>query len=181
MWPKIPYTKASIRGQAHIYFDTLHRKYGPVVRAAPNTLSFITPKAYTDTHNNNNSKNTVFVKNDFYDGIASWNRGNKPVRNLVNEIDPQIHAGLKALLAPAFSKAALKKQEASVMSSVKLFLDHMGRSAGQMVDIKSWYNRLMFDLIAELAFGRPFGVLKTGEKRDINRIVFFFSQLIKRR
>lgn len=157
-----------IDGQLHRYFERLHQHYGEVVRAAPNTLSFATPKAYEDTHGSS-SKRKPFLKNDFYEGIAigtTGKKGAKPTRNLVNELDPEAHAQLRNTFAPGFSKAALKKQGKIVVESVEMFLDQMENRGQEVpIDVKQWYSRLTFDIAAELSFGAPFGCLRTGTLR----------------
>lgn len=42
---EVPATLALVRGNQHIYYRSLHEKYGPVVRVSPDELSFISVDA----------------------------------------------------------------------------------------------------------------------------------------
>lgn len=42
---ELPAAWALVRGRQHIYYRSLHDKYGPVVRVSPNELSFISVEA----------------------------------------------------------------------------------------------------------------------------------------
>jgi hypothetical protein len=42
---ELPAALALVRGNQHVYYKSLHEKYGPVVRVSPNELSFISVEA----------------------------------------------------------------------------------------------------------------------------------------
>ena len=42
---ELPAALALMQGEQHIYYRSLHDKYGPVVRVSPNELSFISVDA----------------------------------------------------------------------------------------------------------------------------------------
>lgn len=47
---RIPFAYYIVRGDLHFHFQTLHAKYGYVVRVAPNELSYIAEDAYNDIY-----------------------------------------------------------------------------------------------------------------------------------
>jgi hypothetical protein len=42
---ELPAALALVTGNQHLYYRSLHEKYGPVVRVSPNELSFISVEA----------------------------------------------------------------------------------------------------------------------------------------
>lgn len=42
---ELPAALALVTGNQHVYYRSLHDKYGPVVRVSPNELSFVRPEA----------------------------------------------------------------------------------------------------------------------------------------
>lgn len=85
----------------------LHLKYGPVVRIAPNDLSFNSAQSWQDIYGFRQGHKT-FIKGIFYEGGVFSSRG---VSSIDTERDPQRHANMRRLLANAFSMTSLTEQE----------------------------------------------------------------------
>lgn len=135
------------------------RELGPVVRVAPNELSFNTSSSWHDIYGTRKGIKP-FVKSLFYDG------GNFASESLsiVSERDPKRHAEMRKYLASAFSDRTLKAQEPLVAEIVDRFVQKLG-AAGQAregTDIVMWYNLTTFDIIGSLAFGQDFGGVESG-------------------
>lgn len=64
----------------------LHEKYGPVVRVAPNEVSFSSPSSWEDIYGFRPGHKT-FIKSDFYDGGSFADQ----VHSIVSERDPVEH------------------------------------------------------------------------------------------
>lgn len=94
---RIPVTYASLKGIQAQWLHNLHLKYGPVVRVAPNELSFIDEQAWKDIYS---SSPTV---------PQSMKRGSDFFRYL--EDDETDHPRIRRAYAPAFSRRALARQE----------------------------------------------------------------------
>lgn len=81
--------------------------------------------------------------------------------------DDEGHRRMRRLQNPAFSDKALKQQEPVIERYTSLMIHKMHGEATSggttSVDIMSWYHFLMFDLIADLAFGEPFYCLRDQE------------------
>ncbi|KAI0552084.1 cytochrome P450 [Xylaria curta] len=93
-----------------------HRRYGKVVRIAPNELSFDTIQAHRDIYSTPSQKKKLFIKDPtfYYNGDS--------VRVLFYEIDPTEHAWQRRLLAAGFSAKAMRNQEYLVHRYVDLFI-----------------------------------------------------------
>ncbi|KAI0839483.1 putative cytochrome P450 [Hypoxylon sp. FL0890] len=156
----VPYSIGFLGGRQPYKMLDLHRRYGPVVRVAPNELSFNTAQSFRDIYGFRPGHKT-FVKSIFYDGGSFAAKG---VHSIVSERDPVIHAQMRRLLSHAFSNSSLLEQEALVTESVDQFVRRMKAEAGQRVDVADLYERLAFDIIGNLAFGETFGALESDER-----------------
>ncbi|KAH8781076.1 cytochrome P450 [Diaporthe sp. PMI_573] len=137
----------------------LHRKYGPVVRTAPNELLFNTAQSFRDIYGFRPGHKT-FVKSTFYDGGSFAARG---VHSIVSERDPVTHGKMRRLLAHAFSNSALLEQEELVQRGIEMLMQAIRRNLHQDIDITNLFQRLAFDIIGDLAFGETFGALERDE------------------
>ena len=137
----------------------LHEKYGPVVRTAPNELSFSSAASWKDIYGFRQG-HQAFVKSPFYDGgtfadVAHF---------IVSERDPVTHGEMRKHLSHAFSERSLKDQEDLVSEMVDEFIKRLGMNASGETgaDIVFWFNLTTFDIIGSLAFGTSFGGLTSG-------------------
>ncbi|KAF8471121.1 cytochrome P450, partial [Kalaharituber pfeilii] len=137
---------------------TLHfaTSTGPVIRVAPNELSFSSAAAWKDIHGHR-PRGSAFVKSDFYfpaDDI--YNR-----LNIFTEKDVVRHAELRRLLAHAFSAKALQEQEELIHKHIDLLVQRLGKRFAdkekgpdaEHCNLVHWYNFTTFDIIGDLAFG----------------------------
>nr|POE75176.1 cytochrome p450 monooxygenase hmp1 [Quercus suber]POE94744.1 cytochrome p450 monooxygenase hmp1 [Quercus suber] len=139
----------------------LHEQYGPVVRVAPNELSFCSANSWKDIYGVRKGLEP-FVKSEFYDG------GNFAAESLsiVSERDPKKHAEMRKYLATSFSDRTLRSQEPLIAACVDRFVEKVGE-AGQVeggTDIVMWLNLTTFDIIGSLAFGQDFGGVSSGKQ-----------------
>ncbi|KAJ0114884.1 hypothetical protein J7T55_004626 [Diaporthe amygdali] len=142
-----------------------HRKYGDVLRLAPNELSFASVQAYRDIYGHVTTGKERFLKSDAYDT-------EEPRISSVR--DPAVHAAQRKALSHAFSARALRDQEDVVHQYVNLFMKQLGNfGAGGLkpVNVTEAYNWLTFDVIGDLAFGEPFGALANGSNHWVNLVL----------
>ncbi|XXH01255.1 hypothetical protein Hte_007609 [Hypoxylon texense] len=156
----MPYSVAFLGGRQPYKALDLHRRYGPVVRVAPNELSFNTAQSFRDIYGFRPGHKT-FVKSAFYEGGSFAAKG---VHSIVSERDPVVHGQMRRLLSHAFSNSSLLEQEELVTESADLFIRRMTEKVGQRVDIADLFERMAFDIIGNLAFGETFGALETDER-----------------
>ncbi|KAI1846314.1 hypothetical protein JX266_007519 [Neoarthrinium moseri] len=138
------------------------KKYGDVVRVAPNELVFITPQAFSDIYNSHTTGREHCVKTNFMDlGLGddgiSWERN-----------PAKLHADAKRL-APAFSAKSLRAKEPTMHMYTDAFVRSMkdlgGREEG--IELKTWTDWLAMDASADLAYSR-----KMHQLRDMASTIF---------
>lgn len=134
-------------------------RVGPVVRVAPNELSFNTAGSWRDIYGVRKNVDP-FIKSEFYDG------GNfaADALSIVSERDPKSHAEMRKDLASAFSDRSLKAQEPLIAEAVDRFIEKVGDAGNNPhgTDMVMWYNLTTFDIIGSLAFGQDFGGVESG-------------------
>lgn len=105
---------------------------------------------------------------DFYDAFVSVRRG------LFNTRDRAEHTRKRKLVSHTFSTKSVTQFEPYIQESLQLFVKRLDQliaesrhqnDAGERearIDCLPWFNYLAFDIIGDLAFGAPFGMLANG-------------------
>lgn len=150
-------------GRTHLQHIDLHRKYGPIVRIAPNEVSIASPEAARTVL----SAGKHFSKTKFY-GVFP------PPENpdIFTEVREHVHAQKKKVANVPYSMAAMQQLSPFIDESIELFMSKLDGFAtssqsatkGQ-VDLGAWLHYFAFDVLGEVAFGRKFGFLEQG--RDV--------------
>ena len=134
----------------------LHDRYGPIVRIAPNQLSFCSGSSWKEIYGHSPDRK-AFLKGSFYEPLPG------EAHNIVSVSDAGHHASMRKSLSHGFSASALTAQEGLVQQFVDLLVSQIEKyccnAPGNMI---KWYNYTTFDTIGELAFGDPFGCLESG-------------------
>lgn len=120
---------------------------GPVVRVAPNELSFNSAQSWKDIYSPRKDR-AIFVKSDFYEGGNFADQAS----SIVSERDPERHSSMRKFLASAFSDRSLREQEGIVSEAIDKFISQVGERGNSKdgVDMTMWTNLLTFDIIGEL-------------------------------
>jgi len=100
----------------------------------------------------------------FYDAFVSIRRG------LFNTRDRAEHTRKRKIVAHTFSVKSVSQFEPYIHSNLELFVrqwdDFIRRTPARdgfaEIDCLNWFNYLAFDVIGDLAFGAPFGMLSSG-------------------
>lgn len=86
---------------------------GPVVRIAPNELSFNSAQSWKDIHDFNGPGKRSLIKSNFYEGGTFADQ----CGSIVSERDPDKHGRMRRFLSNAFSQRSLLEQE-SIISGI---------------------------------------------------------------
>ncbi|KAK6854491.1 toxin biosynthesis cytochrome P450 monooxygenase [Apiospora arundinis] len=136
-----------------------HEKYGPVVRIAPDELSYTDSRAWPAIYGFPNREGT----GDFEKDAQWWNKAPSGILSVV-DADEDGHRLMRRLQSPAFSDKALRSQERVIKGYVDLLIQKLHGLASDpdtaTTDMVAWYNFTTFDIIGDLAFGEPFHCLR---------------------
>ncbi|KAF2438407.1 cytochrome P450 [Karstenula rhodostoma CBS 690.94] len=132
---RLSYVIANIRGKLPFEVLDMHRKYGPVVRIAPNELAFTEPAAW----------------NDIYGPGTATDAAHARLRRIYRQAFTP-----KAIEGPG---GMLLKYADLLVEQLKV---SAGREPVQ--DMSAWFNYAMFDLTGDFSFGETFHCLDSGGK-----------------
>ncbi|PHH64517.1 hypothetical protein CDD81_4296 [Ophiocordyceps australis] len=146
----------------------VHKKYGPVVRIGPNTVSFSSPEALHTIH----GSRQAYPKSEFYKPAAISFQGS-PLLNLFSVRDVKYHSSLKKVIGGLYTKTAVLDLESKIDTCVEMFANQLRnrtRNDGPTnVDMSLWVHLFSFDCLGELNVSEKFGFLDAG--RDFNGLI----------
>ena len=151
------------RKAQYIHID-LHRKYGPLVRIGPNTVSVGDPAEIQQIYGLTGS----YAKSDFYPVLQPHAKG-AAMPGLFNTQDENLHRILKRPIASIYSMSNLVGFEPYVDSTMSVFfkeLDKRFAQTGDVCDLGVWLQRFAFDVIGEITFSRRLGFLEGAQDVD---------------
>ena len=106
----------------------LHKRYGPLVRIAPNEISVADPEAVKTIY----KIKSGFTKTDFYKPFAT---GISPHGELFTEPVEAEHAGYRRIVNSVYSMSTILESEAYIDVCNDLFLEKMAKFAREKRDI----------------------------------------------
>ncbi|KAF2655000.1 cytochrome P450 [Lophiostoma macrostomum CBS 122681] len=144
-----------VRGNQHVYYESLHEEYGPVVRVSPNELSFVSVEAREEIYGHR--KAGLMEKSPIFLGAVGNVGGQTGVSLALNAE----HGRQRRALGYLFTNSALLQHESILQLHIKKLVAILKQrsSEGQPVDASSWYTYLAFDVMGDLCFAEPFGCL----------------------
>lgn len=151
--------KISRSGERYKAIHEAHLKYGRVVRIAPDEISLADFEAIKFVLGF-----TGNTKSEFYDAFVSIHRG------LFNTRDRADHTRKRKLVSNTFSQKNVLEFEPYISATINQFIIQWDRLCNQAekstnwyeFDCLPWFNYLAFDIIGDLAFGEPFGMIQRG-------------------
>ncbi|KAI1841642.1 hypothetical protein JX265_012537 [Neoarthrinium moseri] len=165
---RIPKQLAWLTGDFGRRSDELHARYGAVVRIAPGELSYINAQCWRDVFGRQPAGRREMGKDTTFFGDPQ-----AAAQNLVSA-PYEDHARMRRLFSHAFSNSALVAQEpllAQYANQMALKMGEVNRRDGR-IDIVDFFNFTTFDIMAELAFGEPLGMLEKADYVPWVRIIF---------
>ncbi|KAL6794449.1 cytochrome P450 [Trichoderma sp. SZMC 28012] len=157
---RLPFIWSLLRGTIVHDFERLHRQYGPIIRIAPDEVTFAHEDAYKDIFQLRKD-HPQFLKD-----LVWWKTQPGMADSLLSAIDPKHHARIRSLLAPGFTPRALKEQEHILHFYVNLLVERIRErvnetpESGAVIDMVPWFNFTAFDIFGDLGFGESFNCLQ---------------------
>ncbi|KAK8065042.1 cytochrome P450 [Apiospora hydei] len=149
---RMPWWIANYNGDQVTWMRALHTKYGPVVRYGPNDLSYGTGDAWKAVLGYERGRDEN--PRDKYTFIPPING----VRHLITA-SQEDHARVRRIFSPAFSDRSLKQQEPLFRKYADQVVRHLAKTAGQQTNLVDLFNFTTFDIMGDLTFGQPLGLL----------------------
>ncbi|KAI9819638.1 MAG: hypothetical protein M1827_007088 [Pycnora praestabilis] len=147
------------RGRRFLAVDEAHKKYGTLVRIQPDHVSIADAEAIPIVYGHGNG----FLKSDYYDAFVSIQRG------LFNTRDRAEHSRKRKTVSHTFSAKNIGEFEQYMHYNLGELIKQWDQKSTNAhggyakIDSLHWFNYLAFDIIGDLAFGAPFGMLPKGK------------------
>jgi cytochrome P450 len=172
-WPSVLH---ALKGDRHLWIDHCFKKYGMIdfsrlleyryqcdlgnkIRIEPNTVLFRSPTAL---HTIYGSKANV-KRAKFYDALVRREED----RTTISTIDNAAHAKRRKLLNQAFTEKSLRAAAVFMERHIdrwnELLLSEGGEDWSAPLNFADWSDRLVFDILGDVAFGRSFQIKEPGE------------------
>jgi cytochrome P450 len=148
-------------GSFHHTNLALHKRYGPVVRLAPNLYSLDSPLAIKAIY----SIKSNYAKSDWYDG---WRHPDPNKNSIFPQRDVQKHAETRKLFQGLYTLSTVVAYESYVDECTDIFMRRLQQFARdeESLNIGHWFQCYAFDVIADITYSERFGFLDTGEDVD---------------
>ena len=139
---RLPLIHQNVRGTSIFRIRQLHEQYGPVVRIAPDELTFTDGRAWKDIYGHQTPE---WPKSTDGHGHPTPTNNVHSILTVQSKAD---HARMRRQIAHAFSDKALRKQESLLQLHVgKLITQLRLQAAHGPMDLEAWYNYTTFDAI----------------------------------
>ena len=137
-------------GNADAYMKVLnlHKKYGSFVRIGSSDLSIIHPKA----------TNAIYGPGSKCTRAAVYN--SDPTSSIMSLRDRASHDRRRRVWSPAFSDKALRGYEQRIQVYDSQLITRVAQSSGKPINASKLFNYYSFDIMGDLAFGKPFDMLQ---------------------
>lgn len=151
-----------LKGDLPQWVRRQHDMYGEVVRLAPDRLCYISPQAWKDIYGHRtggrleNGKDPLFYQKEINGEY-----------HVLSTPDTAAHGRLRKIFTNAFSDKALKLQEPLIKKYADQLIDVIQQSSKDKdnvgIDMVKLYNCTTFDIMADLTFREPLGMLNTSD------------------
>ncbi|KAF2237590.1 cytochrome P450 [Viridothelium virens] len=157
---RVPYLIKVIKGDYLTWNQSLHRRYGQVVRVAPEELSFTDGRSWRDIYGHRSGGKVTFSKDRRFYFIGNPTHPETPILVMT---DDQNHPRVRKVFNNAFSNSALQKQEPLFLEHVDRLLKAIEQKGPAKFDLVTLFHYITFDIMGELVFGEPLGLFDGNE------------------
>ncbi|KAL2754887.1 hypothetical protein ACRALDRAFT_1082515 [Sodiomyces alcalophilus JCM 7366] len=186
-----PIVAAQMTGGRSFRIQSLHAKYGPVVRIAPNHVTFTDARAFRDVYGiikKSSPSAPPPAVPELPKADEFYRLGKSLPRDIVTEHTTR-HRALRHALAPSFSEKSMREQEGLIMRYVDMLISRMRNACDEaeaealsrnekpapaVLNMTEHYNWTTFDVIGDLVFGESFGCLEKGRTHGWIRAISGF-------
>ncbi|EMD94542.1 hypothetical protein COCHEDRAFT_1091565 [Bipolaris maydis C5] len=147
---RLPFAISAVRGQQYKWMDSLHGRYGKVVRVGPNELTTISSGAWKDLY-----LQRPQLPKDPHPQTPPLNGADS-----LFTADGSTHQRMRRTLLNAFNDRALRAQSPIIESHTNLFVQRLRREAAKsadgVIDLAKYYGYAALDIVSDLAYGESF-------------------------
>ncbi|KAH8596048.1 cytochrome protein [Bisporella sp. PMI_857] len=156
-------------GNSHKDYVELHKKYGPIVRVAPNRYSFQRPEDMAKIY----AIGRGWTKSNFYHAV-----GQPGIPNIFNMKDDQDHAKRKRKIASLYTMSTMVNYEPAVDEMNTVFLEkwHAFAKERKFINIPEFIQFYAIDVIGQITSGKNFDMMKN--EKDVHGLLPIIKSMI---
>jgi cytochrome P450 len=132
-------SRSDLGGSRTLTIHELHKQYGPIVRIAPDELSFTTNEAIRDIY----GQQTQYMKAEIYDSMSV------PPYGIFSLRTREAHSQRRRLLSHAFAQSSLLDSEPLIRAHVEQLYRIIQSRLSQPVDVMRLFRLVAFDIVGE--------------------------------
>lgn len=156
---RMAYSWELINGRGHKAILDLHKRYGDIVRIAPEELSVCSPEMWREVWGRRKTELGEIPKDDVHYSEA--------LPSILGCPKPQ-HTRFRRILAPSFTGTAVVEQSPYIKTHVdnlfrKLHSHVNVEGTESPIDMAEWFDFTTADISSDLSFGDSFNCLNTGK------------------
>lgn len=167
---RIPWAYHVIKGDVWHSLDKFHDQYGPVVRIAPDELTYISPKVWKEIY----TTRPQLIKDPC---------SQTPPLNGADSLFTAAgddHRRIRGAFINAFSDKALREQSSIIEDYARQFIERLKTelidNPPQIVNIQQIIGYAIFDIISDLTWGESPKALQSSSDHDWIRRFFLHAQ-----
>ncbi|KAL2071170.1 hypothetical protein VTL71DRAFT_12405 [Oculimacula yallundae] len=153
-------TNHLLRGTQVYWLRDLHKKYGHIVRVAPDQLSFTDERAWLDINGSTPAAKYGMPKDERLNDLVGGDTINPDSSKSRAE---QKHTQMRKAFAPGLTKSALKQQNQLIQGHVNELMDvisERGCFGETPVDLVEMFNFVAYNIFSDLLLGESFDLFK---------------------
>ncbi|KAI6711662.1 hypothetical protein JHW43_005807 [Diplocarpon mali] len=155
---RLPLTWFVLRGWGPHWTSALHDKYGPVVRVAPNELSYIDKRAWRDIYSSTPCAKYGMKR---WDDFVAYFFDQQSSNDSIVSADEEEHRRLRKIFSLGFSKTALVAQEPLIINHIDHLIEKL--RVDQKANMVEVYPFTVFNIMHDLLFGESLNLLDSEE------------------
>ncbi|KAH7319357.1 benzoate 4-monooxygenase cytochrome P450 [Rhexocercosporidium sp. MPI-PUGE-AT-0058] len=128
----------------------LHKKYGPIVRVAPNEVMVSSPKSFRTIY----GAGSHFPKGEWYIGTGDCGWSGPDNLDLLSEKNMEKYRAQRRAVGPAYSENYMRDIEKNLDSIIAKNIGIMRQRAGQSVDLDIFFNMFASDCLSMATFSK---------------------------
>ncbi|ATY61323.1 cytochrome P450 pisatin [Cordyceps militaris] len=152
------YVARVVKGHFEAENIALHKRYGPIVRIAPDMFSIDMPEAVGTVY----GISSKMPKSEWYDG---WQHPTEEKATLFSDREVKRHAETRRRFQALYSMTSLLSYEGYADSCAEIFVQRLDEFAKEdkVFDLAHWFQCYGFDVIGDITYSKRFGFLDRGE------------------
>jgi cytochrome P450 len=150
----IPNRWSTISGNSSYWLFNLHDRYGPIVRVAPNEVSYSDPQAWLDIYGPQPDERLGMPKDPKF--FSSFEDKHTAASIITSQ--PKDYMRMRHIYSYGFSKKVMLAKEPIIQGVIDRAMESLRETQHSPKDIVETLRATDFSIVTEIVFGKPFHI-----------------------